>query len=74
MMRFNIDADLSPLFANWNTKQLYVSLVADWNSTAEVSRRIFRFSGRRRLLTDTCTPARHQVPWSCGTRSSRENG
>ena len=34
-MRLDVQADLTPLFSNWNTKQLYVSVVADWNSTTE---------------------------------------
>ncbi|KAH8089187.1 signal peptidase subunit [Filobasidium floriforme] len=35
LMRLDVQSDLTPLFANWNTKQLYVSVVADWNSTVE---------------------------------------
>ena len=34
-MRLDVQSDLTPLFANWNTKQLYVSIVADWNTTIE---------------------------------------
>jgi len=34
-MRLDVQSDLTPLFANWNTKQLYVSIVADWNNTIE---------------------------------------
>jgi hypothetical protein len=34
-MRLDLQADLTPLFSNWNTKQLYVSIVADWNSTVD---------------------------------------
>ncbi|KAJ9116638.1 hypothetical protein QFC20_000571 [Naganishia adeliensis] len=33
MVRFDVEADLSPLFQSWNTKQLYVSLTADYNDT-----------------------------------------
>ncbi|KAJ9105380.1 hypothetical protein QFC21_001749 [Naganishia friedmannii] len=37
MVRFDLEADLSPLFESWNTKQLYVSLTADYNNTKEGS-------------------------------------
>ncbi|GHJ84409.1 hypothetical protein NliqN6_0811 [Naganishia liquefaciens] len=37
MLRFDMDADLSPLFRSWNTKQLYVSLTAEYNNTRDGS-------------------------------------
>ncbi|KAJ9122141.1 hypothetical protein QFC24_004369 [Naganishia onofrii] len=37
VVMFDLDADLSPLFESWNTKQLYVSLTADYNNTKEGS-------------------------------------
>jgi signal peptidase complex subunit 3 len=33
---FDIDADFTPLF-NWNTKQVFLSLAADYDSKAHVS-------------------------------------
>lgn len=33
---FDIDADFTPLF-NWNTKQVFLSLAADYDSRAHVS-------------------------------------
>jgi hypothetical protein len=33
VIQMDVQSDLTPLFANWNTKQLYVSIVAEWNNT-----------------------------------------
>lgn len=34
---FDMDADFTPLF-NWNTKQIFLSLVAEYGSSRHVSR------------------------------------